>query len=112
MESTIERIGDVAVIQINYEALDASSTNDFKQDVEPIIQDGANVVLDLTQVEYIDSAGLGAIVSSLKRLRTAGGDIRVTGLSKSVRALFELVRMHKLLDVFNDRDEAVRSYSA
>ena len=47
MESTIERIDGVAVVKVNYEALDASSVNDFKQDIEPIIQDGAQVVLDL-----------------------------------------------------------------
>ncbi len=112
MESTIEKVGEIAVVQVNYESLDAGSVNDFKADLEPIVQDGGLMVLDLSHTEYIDSAGLGAVVSTLKRLRGAGGDIRVCGLSKAVRALFELVRMHKLLDVYHDRDEALASYSA
>jgi anti-sigma B factor antagonist len=68
------------------------------------------LLLDLSQVEYVDSAGLGGIVSTLKQLRADGGDIKVCGLQKSVRALFELVRMHKLLDVCNTREEGIKSF--
>ena len=112
MQSTIERVGNVSVFQVLTPALDASSVTDFKQDIEEIIAEGGNLLLDLSQVEYVDSAGLGGIVSSLKRLRASGGDVRVCGLQKAVRALFELVRLHKLLDVFNDRDEAINSFGS
>ncbi|MFT5525237.1 MAG: anti-sigma B factor antagonist [Pirellulaceae bacterium] len=110
MDNTIELVGNIAVFQANFEALDAGSVNDFKQDLAPVLKEGALLILDLSQVEYVDSAGLGGIVSTLKQLRAEGGDVKICGLQKSVRALFELVRMHKLLDVCNTREEALKSF--
>ena len=64
-------------------------------------------VLKLANVEFVDSAGLGAVVASLKRLRAMNGDMKICNVHKSVRALFELVRMHKLVDIYNTREEAL-----
>lgn len=110
MDNTIEKIGDVLVFQVNYDALDAGSVSDFKSDLAEIVENGANIVLDLTNVEYVDSAGLGGIVSVLKQLRDNNGEIKIFGLQGRVRALFELVRMHKLIDLCNTQEEAIRSF--
>lgn len=107
MESTIEKVNDTIVMTVQHEALDAKTAKEFRQDFDNGVEKGANVVLDLSRVEFVDSAGLGAIVASLKSLRSSGGDMKVCGVHKPVRALFELVRMHRLVDIFNDRDEAL-----
>ena len=107
MESTIEKINDITVFTVALESLDAKSAKDFRQEFDSAVEDGSTVVLDLESVEFVDSAGLGSIVASLKRLRGTGGDIRICNVHKPVRALFELVRMHKLVDIFADREEAV-----
>lgn len=110
METTIERIDGVVVITAQYESIDAGTVNDFKADVGPVIEDGAKVVLDLSRVEFVDSAGLGGIVWFLKQLAAQGGDLKVCSVCSSVRALFELIRMHRLIAIYNDRDEAMRGY--
>ena len=110
METTIEKVEGVVIVTAQYESIDAGTVTDFKGDVEAVIEDGARVVLDLSRVEFVDSAGLGGIVWFLKQLAAQGGDLKVCGVCSSVRALFELIWMHRLLAIYNDRDEAQRAY--
>ena len=102
----------VSVGQVDSRMLDASTVNAFRDVVKPLLQEKAQVVLDLSKVEFIDSSGLGALVACLRQAHAIGGDIKLSGLGKSARALFELVRMHRVFEVFNDSDEAVSSYRA
>jgi anti-sigma B factor antagonist len=76
-----------------------------------VVQSSMRVVLDMSGVQFVDSAGLGAILSCLRQLNAKGGDMKVFGLSKAVRSLFELVRMHKVVEIFNNREEALAGVS-
>jgi anti-sigma B factor antagonist len=109
VELTIEKIGDVSIVELVGEQLDASNAKEFKQEIAPVIAANAKMVFDLGRLRFIDSSGLGAILSCLRQLTAAGGDLKLCGLSKPVRALFELVRMHRIFDIYGTRDEAVRT---
>ncbi|SFS07178.1 anti-sigma B factor antagonist [Granulicella pectinivorans] len=102
--------GDVSVGRVESKVLDAGTTAAFKEAMKPLLRDGAKVVLDLSKVEFIDSSGLGALVSSLKAAHGVNAEIKLFGLRKPVRALFELVRMHRVFEVFNSAEEAISSY--
>jgi anti-sigma B factor antagonist len=112
MELTIEKVGEVAVVELRGEQLDASNVADFKRAIEPVLDANSRVVFDLSQLRFVDSSGLGAFLSCLRRLNAAGGELKLCGLARPVRALFELVRMHKIFDIYATRDEAVRSLDA
>jgi anti-sigma B factor antagonist len=112
METTIETVDGIVLVTAQYESIDAGTVTDFKGDVEAVIEDGAKVVLDLSRVEFVDSAGLGGIVWFLKQLAAQDGDLKVCSVCSSVRALFELIRMHRLVSIYNDRDEAQRAYQS
>ncbi len=70
-------------------------------------QGARTVVVDFTDASYIDSSGLGALVSLSRRLRDAGGDLRLVGLSDELRTLFELTRLDALFPLFATRADAV-----
>jgi len=110
MEMTTEKVGDVTVVLLPGDNLDASNAPEFKTDIQSVLEANAKVVFDLGQLGFVDSAGLGAILSCLRKLNAEGGDLKLFGMQKPVRALFELVRMHRIFDIFNTRDEAVRSF--
>ncbi len=110
MELKIEKRGDVTVIGLPCIGLDAGNAVEFKKDVAPLLQDSHKVILDLSSVVFMDSAGLGAILSVLKKVSSDKGELKLSGMGKEIRALFELVRMHRILDVYNDTDQAVRSF--
>ena len=83
----------------------------FKDTIKTLLQDGAGeFVVDFQQVDYIDSGGLGSLVSSLRQIRQVEGDIKVSGLTDQVRSVFELTRLHRIFEIFEDNSQAVRSY--
>jgi anti-sigma B factor antagonist len=69
-------------------------------------------VIDLSRLRFVDSSGLGAFISCLRKLNAKGGDLKLCGMSKQVRAVFELVRMHRIFDIFGTREEALRAFQS
>lgn len=109
MDLTIEKDGNVTIITLPPDQLDAGNVAEFKRDVAPLIGNGARVVIDLGRLRFVDSSGLGAMLSCLRQLNASGGDLKLCGMARPVRALFELVRMHRVFDIYGSRDEAVRA---
>ena len=112
MEIIAEKVGEVAVVLLPVEELDAGNVAEFKRDLAPVLETNAKVVFDLTRLRFLDSSGLGAFLSCLRRLNAKGGDLKVCGMSKQVRGVFELVRMHRIFDILGTREEAVRAFQA
>jgi len=106
----IEKFGDVAVTVVPVDELDASNAAEFKRDIAPLLEANARLVLDLSRLRFVDSSGLGAFISCLRKLNAKGGDLKLFGMSKQVRAVFELVRMHRVFDIVGSREDAVRAF--
>ncbi len=112
MELKTETVGEVTVISVCGETLDAETSGLFKEKVLKLLESATDkVILDIDSVEFVDSSGCGAILSSLRRMTEKGGDLKLCNVQKTVRVMLELVRMHRIMDVFNTRDEALTAYS-
>jgi anti-sigma B factor antagonist len=105
-----EIIGDVVAITPACDYLDVENSPTFKREVTAAIGQHTRVVLDLHKIEFIDSCGCGALISLLRQLKGSSGDIKLCALTGPVRSVLELVRMHKVFDIFNKQEEAVRAY--
>ena len=110
MKLIVEKAGEVTLVEIVSENLDASNERVFKQDMSPVLESDLRVALDLSQLQFVDSSGLGAILACLRRVNARGGDLKLYGMTRPVRALFELVRMHRVFEIYNSRDEVVESF--
>ena len=110
MHFTVEMFGDVTVTAVPVDELDASNAAEFKRDVAPLLEANTRLVLDLSRLRFVDSSGLGAFISCLRKLNAKGGDLKLYGMSKQVRAVFELVRMHRVFDIVSTREEAVGAF--
>jgi anti-sigma B factor antagonist len=110
MQATVERVDDVIVVVLPGESLDASNAKEFKQGMSPLLRAQAKVVFDLEQVQFVDSSGLGALLSCLRQLTTAGGELKLCGMSTPVRNLFELVRMDRIFAIFSTQAEAINAF--
>ena len=110
MDLVPHQIDGVAVATVPLEDLDASNVAEFKRDMAPVIDANMKVVLDLSRLHFVDSSGLGAFISCLRKLNAKGGDLKLCGMSKQVRAVFELVRMHRVFDILGTTEEAVRAF--
>jgi len=93
--------------------LDGIKANQLRRDISDVVSTGADIVLiDLQDVKFIDSSGLGALVSAMKMVRTAGGKLFVCSINDQVKMVFELTRMDRVFDKFVDRDEFNRQVLA
>lgn len=112
MEFQHHREGETLIISPGYTSLDAREVKEFKQQITDLIdqEDASKVVLDLGNIQYIDSSGLGCLLSLLKSLHLKGGELKLANLKKPVRTIFELVAMHKIFGIFNSAEEAINSY--
>ena len=102
---------DVLVLELREVALDVKNVREFRNAAHALVRDTPRVVLDLTGVRFVDSSGLGGLISCLRHVRGNQGDMKLCSMSKPVRALFELTRMHRVFNIVETRDEAVRSFA-
>jgi anti-sigma B factor antagonist len=110
MEIREEKINDVEVLKLEGR-LDASSAKDIKEKVELLTEKNrVKLVLDMGGVDFIDSSGLGSLISVLRSVNKLGGDIKISALQNQVRAIFELTRLHRIFGIYDDSDGAAMSY--
>jgi anti-sigma B factor antagonist len=110
MDIAVENFGAVTIATLHGDELDASNVQDFKRDVAPVLAENRNVILDLSHLRFIDSSGLGAMLSCLRQLNATGAELKLCGMAKAVRAVFELVRMHRIFDIYDTREQAVSAF--
>ena len=110
MEIAVDHRGDVAVVVLPVEELDASNVGEFKRDIAPVLEAHTKLVFDLSRLRFVDSSGLGAFLSCLRHVNAKGGDVKLCGMSKPVRTVFELVRLHRIFAILGTQEEAVRAF--
>ena len=107
MDLACEKAGDVAFVVLPGEALDAGNVGAFQDSMESLLHGNPKMVLDLSSVRFVDSAGLVAMLWCLRRLAAEGGDLKLLGVARPVRALLDLLGMDRVFHIANSREEAL-----
>lgn len=90
--------------------LDSTKAEEFRQLVDQMLADGVEIVLiDLKDITFIDSSGLGTLVVLLKKVRSLDRKLYICSINDQVRMLFELTSMDRVFDLYEDRAEFERS---
>ncbi|MEJ2007433.1 MAG: STAS domain-containing protein [Acidobacteriota bacterium] len=110
MELAVNKIGEVGVAEVLVDELDAANAPDFKRDITPVVETHTKLVLDLSRLRFVDSSGLGAILSCLRQVSAKGGDVKLCCVSKQVWTSFDLMRMHRIFDIYPTRADAVSAF--
>lgn len=107
MSLASQDIDQTRIIHVECSRIDAALAIQFKEDMRRITLNAPErVVLDLTQVDFIDSSGLGAIVAAMKHLGDASR-MDLAGLSPTVSKVFRLTRMDAVFQLFDTMDDAM-----
>ena len=109
MEVTRSKHGAVAVLSVTGAIIDEDLDTLVAKFGECIDEGRLKVVLDLENVPFIDSAGLERIQDTVSDLGKRGGDLRVSSLNDVCKDIFLVTKTDSLVQVFNDRETAVRS---
>ena len=110
MKLDIRSDGGIFVAKPLGEHLDFETVGIFRREIESVGGSGNKVVLDMSELQFVDSSGLGALLSLLRRLSSEGGDLRLAGVTPSVAALLQLVRLDQIIGMYESSDEAIRSF--
>ncbi|WP_414566243.1 MULTISPECIES: STAS domain-containing protein [unclassified Anabaena] len=86
--------------------LNAVKGNELRREITNLISTGIEIVLiDLQEVNFIDSSGLGALVAAMQSVKQANGKLFICSVNDQVRMVFELTKMDRILQIFPTRDE-------
>jgi anti-sigma B factor antagonist len=110
MTFSLEQAGDVLLVAVDGQLV-VTNRQEFKQQIIERIDAGTRkVVIDFSSAAYVDSSGLGVLVSLAKRVREGGGQLRLSGLNDDLRVLFELTRLDSLFQILPTQSDAVASF--
>lgn len=102
---------DIVIIYVNEERLDAHNSGELKIEVQKLFEQGKkNMLIDLKDVRFIDSSGLGALVSGFKNAISHQGNLKLSTLQSQVRSMFELTRLHRVFEIFPSTAEALENF--
>ena len=112
LQINVRRLGDIAVIGLNGE-VDAYTCSRLREAMIEAIEDGgANLVVNMKEVEYIDSSGLGTLVGGLKRVSERQGAITIVCTNPQIRKVFDITGLVKVFPIYNSEEDAVRAVNA
>ncbi len=110
MELSTEKIGDVTVVSVLTEVLDASNTEEFKTGFASILNESNKLIFEMSHVKFIDSSGCGTLLYCQKQLNKLNGALKLCGVQETVRTLFELIRIDRVIDIFDSKEEALKAF--
>jgi anti-anti-sigma factor len=86
--------------------LDSTKTSQFRQEISELVEGQADwIVIDFKDVTFMDSSGLGALVISLKTVRSAGAELFICSINEQIKMLFELTSMDRVFEIFSSFEE-------
>ena len=108
----IRRFGEVQVIRLRGSLTLGSPVDDLRQTLDQALSAGdANLVLNLSDVRWVDSSGVGVLVKSLTSAKQAGGSLKLVNPSKPALQTLKMCNLLPLFDVFDEESEAVQSFT-
>ncbi|BDV43543.1 anti-sigma factor antagonist [Geotalea uraniireducens] len=111
MNLNVEQKNDIMIIFVKEERLDAHNSNDLKTKMQELFENGnKHLLVDMNDVRFIDSSGLGALVSGFKNAISHQGSLKLTSLQPQVRSMFELTRLHRVFEIFGSTAEALENF--
>ena len=111
MNYKTEAKGDIMVIYVREERLDAHNSDELKHEMQRLFEEGdKNILVDLKDVRFIDSSGLGALVSGFKNAISHQGNLKLSTLQPQVKSMFELTRLHRVFEIFGSTAEALDNF--
>jgi anti-sigma B factor antagonist len=102
---------DVAILDVAGR-LDLNSSNELKASAREIVSGGnCKLIVNMAKVDFINSSGLGSLVSLLKDVRMNNGRMRLSNLAPFVKEIFEITQLDNIFDIYSDEKNARRSFA-
>jgi anti-sigma B factor antagonist len=112
MTASTRFVGGVTIVDLSGRIVLGEGSAGVRDLVRNLIKEGnKKILLNLRDVEYIDSSGLGELVNAFTIMRSQGGELKLLNLTKRVRALFQITKLLTVFDITDDEGISLRSFS-
>jgi anti-sigma B factor antagonist len=112
MTTSTRQVGGITVVDISGRIEHGKESAAVRALVCDLFREGhTQILVNLGDVHYIDSSGLGALVSSFTNVRKQGGELKLLNLTNKVRELMQITKLYTVFDISNNEAEAVKSFS-
>jgi len=109
---TNRQVGDVTVMDAVGRITLGEGASAFRDSIRDLAAKGdKKILVNLSEVSYIDSSGIGEMVSSYTTVTNHGGQLKLLGLNKRVKDLLQITKLYTVFEVFDDEATAVRSFA-
>ncbi|MGA2414222.1 MAG: STAS domain-containing protein [Candidatus Sulfotelmatobacter sp.] len=111
MDLSTREVSHVTIVDLSGRITLGDETGALRDTVRKLISAGKKkIILNLAQVDYIDSSGVGELVSSFTAVRNAGGELKLLNLTKKVHDILNVTKLYTVFDVKEDEFNAVKSF--
>jgi len=106
------QVGDVTVIDVSGRITLGEGSSNLREGIRDLTAKGSKkILLNLGEVSYIDSSGIGELVSGFTSVTNQGGQLKLLHLTKRVQDLLQITKLYTVFEVFEDEAKAVRSFA-
>jgi anti-sigma B factor antagonist len=112
MTASTRLVGGVTILDLTGRIVLGDGSTALRDLVRNLISQGnKKILLNLRNVDYIDSSGLGELVSAFTNMRSGGGELKLLNLTKRVQALFRITKLYTVFDITDDEATSLKSFS-
>ena len=112
MTASTRLVSGVTIVDLRGRIVLGESSTGLRDLIQNLVVEGSKkILLNFRDVDYIDSSGLGELVSAFTSIRSQGGELKLLNLSKRVRSLLQITRLITVFDVTDDEVTSVESFS-
>ncbi|HEX4170745.1 MAG TPA: STAS domain-containing protein [Bryobacteraceae bacterium] len=113
LTAKVRKVGDVAVVDLNGKITLGENTGILRDELRSLLSQGTkNIILNMADVSYVDSAGLGELVGAYTTATNQGGAVKLLHLQGKMRDLMQITKLHTIFAAFDDEKAAVASFGA
>lgn len=106
------QVGDVTVVDVNGRITLGEGSSNLREGIRDLVAKGSKkILLNLADVTYIDSSGIGELVSGFTSVANAGGSLRLLNLTKRVKDLLQITKLYTVFEVYDEETTAIRSFA-
>lgn len=106
------QVGDIIVVDVSGRITLGEGSSNLREGIRGLVTQGnKKILLNLGDVSYIDSSGIGELVSGFTSVTNQGGQLKLLNLTKRVRDLLQITKLYTVFDVHDDEAAAVRSFA-
>jgi anti-sigma B factor antagonist len=108
---TTRQVGEVTVIDAAGRITLGEGSSTFRDTIKEMVNGGQKkIILNLAEVSYIDSSGIGELVSGFTTVSNAGGSLKLLNLTKRIHDLLQITKLYTIFEVFDDEAKALSAF--